>query len=268
MRDKENNRNRIIAQLVSIAVHALVLSGLLFIYLQAEIPEEQGGILVNIGNAELASGMFVPHQLEPDYVPQAPEVATEPVEDALLTQDIPDAPVMPTPPDNRREQEERQRIERQRIEEQRKQKEREERRRQEQIRKNVSGAFGGTGKSGGGTDPMAEPGKAGSPDGNVSSGGVNAGVGGVGSFSLDGRSLGSGGLKRPSYDVQEEGDIVINITVNPKGEVIQALIGPGTTIGNNTLRNSALSAAKATRFNAIDGLNNQTGTITYRFRLK
>lgn len=269
MPSRENNKNRVIALVVTIAVHAVVLVGLLFVYLTAVLPEEKGGILVNIGDSELASGMFMPHQLEPDFIPQTPEPAPEPIDDALLTQETPDAPTMTIPPENRKAQAERQRIEHQRIEEERRrQKELEEQRRREQIKKNVSGAFGGTGQSGSGTDPMANPGKSGSLDGNVQSGGVNVGVGGFGSFSLDGRSLGSGGLQRPSYNVQEEGDIVINITVNPQGQVIQALIGAGTTIGNQTLRNSALSAAKATRFNAIDGLNNQTGTITYRFRLK
>ena len=274
MPDKDNYKNRAIALVVTVVVHALALVGLLFIYLQSVVPEEQGGILVNIGDTELASGMFMPHQLEPDFVPQEPQPTPEPVvEERLLTQETPEAPPMTTPPDNKKEQKERQkaeqqRLERQRAEEQLRQKELAEQRRREQIKKNVSGAFGGTGKSGTGSDPMAAPGRAGSPDGNVQSGGVNAGVGGFGSFSLGGRSLGSGGLQRPSYNVQEEGDIVINITVNPQGQVIQALIGAGTTIGNQTLRNSALSAAKATRFNAIDGLNNQTGTITYRFRLK
>ncbi len=35
------------------------------------------------------------------------------------------------------------------------------------------------------------------------------------------------------------------------------------------MRRSAINAAKATRFNPIEGIsNNQTGTITYRYRLR
>ena len=97
MPGKENYKNRVIALIVTIAVHALALVGLLFIYLKTAIPEEQGGIMVNIGDSELASGMFMPHQLEPDFIPQAAEPAPEPIDDALLTQDTPDAPAMTTP---------------------------------------------------------------------------------------------------------------------------------------------------------------------------
>ncbi|WP_298629735.1 energy transducer TonB [uncultured Porphyromonas sp.] len=74
-------------------------------------------------------------------------------------------------------------------------------------------------------------------------------------------------LQRPSYSVQEEGVVVVTIFVNPSGKVEDAFIGPGTTTGNKTLRESARKAALATRFNAVEGQNNQKGTITYRFQL-
>ncbi|MDO5017178.1 MAG: energy transducer TonB [Porphyromonas sp.] len=269
---ESNNKNKAIALALTVVVHALVVVGLLFIYLKASIPEAGGGIMVNIGDAPLADGMFMPHQLEPDFEPQSPEPAPVPEDNSLLTQEDPEAPVVQTPPDNREKEREAERqrlIEQRKIEEQRRRAEEEAQRKRDAIRKNVSGAFGNTGTSGSGTDPMAPSGNAGSPQGNVNSGGVNAGVGGFGSFSLDGRGLAPGtSLQRPNYSVQEEGVIVISITVNPEGRVIQALIGPGTTIVNNTLRNSSLKAAKATRFNAVDEINNQVGTITYRFQLK
>ena len=37
---------------------------------------------------------------------------------------------------------------------------------------------------------------------------------------------------------------------------------------NPALRKAAEDAAKKARFNAVSGLNNQTGTITYYFNLK
>ena len=58
---------------------------------------------------------------------------------------------------------------------------------------------------------------------------------GYGSFNLNGRSIGAGGLPRPAYTIQEEGRIVINITVDPKGNVIFAEIGKGTNIDNGSL---------------------------------
>jgi TonB family protein len=68
--------------------------------------------------------------------------------------------------------------------------------------------------------------------------------------------------------VQEEGRIVINITVDPKGNVISAEIGRGTNIDNGSLRQSALDAARRAKFNSIQGANNQSGTITYNYTLK
>ena len=94
------------------------------------------------------------------------------------------------------------------------------------------------------------------------------GVGGYGSFNLNGRSIGAGGLPRPAYTIQEEGRIVINITVDPKGNVIFAEIGKGTNIDNGSMRKSALDAAKRAKFNSISGANNQSGTITYLYKLK
>lgn len=267
---ENNNKYKWVALAVTLVLHAALCVWLFLIVLRSATPEPAGGILVNMGDAPLAAGMFVPHQLEPDYVPTSPEPLPEVPDEPILTQESPDAPEVKTPPlvDKKKEEAERRRLEQKRIEEQRKREEAEAQRRREAIRQNVSGAFGNTGKAGTGNDPDVPGGRAGSPDGNVTSGGANTGVGGYGSFSLAGRGLAKGtALQRPSYTVQEEGVVVISIIVNPDGRVIQALIGPGTTIGDNTLRNSALKAARATRFNAVDGVNNQSGTITYRFQL-
>ncbi len=263
-----NKKNRLIALVVTIALHSAVVAILFFIFLSASVPEERGGIIVNIGDAPMAAGMFVPHQLETDYIPQMPDPQPQ-VDEPFLTQDTDtDAPEITEQKKDKQYLEEQRLKEQRRLEEQKRQKELEEQRKRDKIKKDVQGAFGNTANKGSGNDNSATSGNAGSPNGNVSSGGVNTGVGGFGSFALGGRSLAGSGLQRPEYNVQEEGDIVIKITVNPRGEVIQALIGPGTTIGNSTLRNNALRAAKATRFNAVDEVNNQTGTITYRFRLK
>ena len=83
--------------------------------------------------------------------------------------------------------------------------------------------------------------------------GANEGVGGYGSFNLNGRSIGAGGLPRPAYTIQEEGRIVINITVDPKGNVIFAEVGRGTNIDNASMRKSALDAARKAKFNSISG---------------
>ena len=61
---------------------------------------------------------------------------------------------------------------------------------------------------------------------------------------------------------------MINITVDPKGNVIFAEVGRGTNIDNASMRRSALEAAKRAKFNSINEANNQSGTITYVYRLK
>ncbi len=91
---------------------------------------------------------------------------------------------------------------------------------------------------------------------------------GNGSFDLDGRSLGTGGLPRPSYNVREEGKVVVTIVVNPAGQVIRTSINKMTNTTNQALRKAAEEAAKKAHFNSVSGLNNQTGTITYYFKLK
>ncbi len=88
----------------------------------------------------------------------------------------------------------------------------------------------GTGTTGSGLE--------GSPTGN-SSEGKSGGVGGYGTFDLNGRSLGSGGLPMPVYNVQDEGRVVVTITVNPAGQVISTSINKRTNTVNASLRKAA-----------------------------
>ena len=146
--------------------------------------------------------------------------------------------------------------------------ERERKAAEEAARKRVVGAFGkgaqmegnkGTAASGTGTE--------GSKEGNSSTG-AKTGTGGYGTFDLGGRSLGTGSLPKPAYNVQEEGRVVVNITVNPAGQVIATGINPQTNTVSSALRKAAEDAAKKARFNTVEGVTNQTGTITYYFNLR
>jgi len=85
---------------------------------------------------------------------------------------------------------------------------------------------------------------------------------------LNGRSLGEGGLPVPVYNVQEEGRVVVTIVVNPAGKVISTSINKRTNTVNPVLRKAAEDAARKARFNTVDGVDNQSGTITYYFRLR
>ena len=89
-----------------------------------------------------------------------------------------------------------------------------------------------------------------------------------GTFDLNGRSLSGDGLPRPVNTVQEEGRVVVTITVNPDGQVVGTSINLRTNTSNPELRKAAEDAAKRARFNKIDAVDNQTGTITYYFKLR
>ena len=52
----------------------------------------------------------------------------------------------------------------------------------------------------------------------------------------------------------------------PKPQTYAASVRKNTV--NSVLRKAAEDAAKKARFNTVEGVNNQTGTITYYFNLK
>lgn len=275
--DGRNTKRKGLAALVALLLHVGVVALLLVLFLPARPAEEPaGGILVNIGDIDRAEGTFNPLPIEPQSQPEDAEVTpSTPAEEApLLTQETPDAPAVdvpkPTEKPNKDQLERERKLKAQRqADEQRKKAEADERKRQDAIRNKVSGAFGNAqnSKGSGNTPGGSQTGTEGSPFGNVKSGGVNTGVGGWGSYSLGGRSIGKGGLPRPAFTAQVEGTIVIEITVDPSGKVISTNIAPGTTIIDYSMRQSALKSAGQARFEAIDGYNNQVGTITYKYRL-
>ncbi|MBP1617182.1 MAG: hypothetical protein H6Q14_1009 [Bacteroidetes bacterium] len=133
------------------------------------------------------------------------------------------------------------------------------------IKSQMSGVFGngsGKGSRGEGTGK----GTQGVPTGN-SNHGKTSGVGGTGTYDLGGRGVGSGGLVLPSYDVDDYGKVVIDIVVDPRGNVVEAIVGKGTNTPSSSLRNAAERAAKRTKFTSVNTPGNQKGTITYKFNL-
>ena len=109
-------------------------------------------------------------------------------------------------------------------------------------------------------------GTPGSTEGN-STQGKPSGSAGYGTWDLGGRDM-VGELPRPTYGIQEEGRVVVTITVDPEGNVIDTRINSRTNTTNLQLRNAAVEAARRTKFNKSDSDNNQSGTITYYFKLK
>jgi TonB family protein len=250
------DRDKIYGFLGTLIFHLVVLLILGFTVLRSIVPEEEEGVLVNFGTVDAAAGTFeprysggtLPRQAVQPSVPQP-----QPVQEEIITQDIEESIALTQ---EKKREERRREEERRRAEEQRKQ--------EETINSRVAGAFGmGSSESNNQGEATNGAGNQGSPFGNADRG-QNEGV----SINLNGRALRGGELPLPTYTVQEEGKIVINITVDPKGNVIFAEIGvKGTNIDNASMRQSALEAARRARFNSITGTNNQSGQIIYNYKL-
>ncbi|WP_308548799.1 TonB family protein [uncultured Porphyromonas sp.] len=122
------------------------------------------------------------------------------------------------------------------------------------ARKKSAGSESGTGKSNAGSG-VADKGKVGSSAG----------------WSLEGRSIvGNGGRPvMPTRVPDIRGTVVVEITVNAAGKVTNAEVRlRGTNVVDSKLRSAALQAARKTRFNAVGGVPDQKGTITYHFDVK
>ena len=289
-------RNKITGLVGTLVLHVILLVLLLLIAISKPKAQEEGGVPVMLGNMEMAQGNADPYTLTDVDILDEPQLPTEvsvpepvptpPVESEMITQE--DEPTVAVPkketpkpapkkevvkkekpkkepvkPKEKTEAEKRAEAERLAAEK----KAAEERAAAEAAAKRIAGAFGkGTQMGSKGTGTSGE-GIQGSPTGNAAEG-QSTGVGGYGTFDLNGRSLGPGGLPRPIYNVQEEGRVVVTITVNPAGQVIHTSINKRTNTANAALRKAAEDAARKARFNSVSGVNNQTGTITYYFKLK
>ena len=80
----------------------------------------------------------------------------------------------------------------------------------------------------------------------------------------------NGNLVKPSYSVQAEGRVVVEIWVDQYGVVQKAVPGAeGTTVTDKDLWNEARKAAMKASFNlSSDAPTMQKGTITYIFKLR
>ncbi|GHT23161.1 cell envelope biogenesis protein TonB [Bacteroidia bacterium] len=253
----------------------LLLLLLSFVYLTAEPKPQEEGILalfeeaandfeeMGVSNPDDGTDVASEAASEAPDVPQIPDqqavappeagtptpASPTPPANAPLTDTDPVPIAAPTPsPEELAEQR------RQAEAEAKRQKEAEN---QKKINAQVAAALAGGKGTGTSTSPTLNTGSG------TAAAGETPGV----SINLNGRTR-MGNLQSPVYSAQEEGIVVVNITVDPQGNVINATVRPGTTISDPQMRNSSIDAAKRTKFNAIKSGENATGTITYRFKLK
>ncbi len=253
-------------------------------------PEMEEGILVNFGTDDGGVGLVEPSPPvieEETSAPMAETVAESQAEDPMLTQDFEDAPeVKKVDPEAEkkklekieadkklREQNEAERIRKEQEEIEKKRVEAELKRQAEIVdrTKNALANSKNAGTNSTGEGVTSGPGNQGVTSGSVDSNvrGDGSGLGDKGiSFELQGRGFQK--LPSPKYDYQGEGRVVVEVSVDRSGKVVQAVPGTkGSTTLDEYLLRVAKEAAMEARFEAKpDAPAIQKGTITYNFILK
>ncbi len=299
----------------SVIFHILVLVLLVFFGLKT-LPQEEEGILVNLGNVSTGLGEIEPPKsaATPPVETQTPPPASKPkentapkAEESVKTQDFDEAPEIKSAEQKkkekedklkkqqeaaekkileekeRKEKEEAERVakaeaeakrqaelEKQRKAEEERKKREEQQRIADEARNKVGSAFGKTNNNSSSEGEAGGSGNQGYVTGDPNSKNRSgSGLGNSGSgFDLTGRSL-VGSFPNPSYSIQEEGIVVVQITVDKYGQVVSAEYQlKGSTTQNSTLKKAAIDAAKKAKFNSDpNAAAFQKGTITYHFEL-
>lgn len=253
-------------------------------------PETEEGIIVNFGTDATGFGMIEPSPPPPEEktsLPLPPKPKVRAVEDPLLTQNSEEAPeVKKVDPEalkkklekieadrKIKEQLDAERVLRDQAEAERK-KVAAEQQRQSDIMNRTKNALANSKNAG--TNSTSEgiaggPGNQGVITGSVDSKvrGEGGGLGNKGiSFNLQGRGFQA--LPPPVYNYQGEGRVVVEVSVDRDGKVVQAIPGTkGSTTLDEYLLKVAKEAALAARFEVKpDAPAVQKGTITYNFILK
>ena len=275
--DRSRIQRRALGLVITLTLHGLLLGLLALMILRVERPQPKPVellVAVNVGNVPQASGaeepggvqtpepqrkqVSAPPVVEPRPQPVQPKVRpkTPPAEPIKTQQHEPSLHAAEV--EARKEAERRARAEAEAARRAAAEAAAREAARQ-QVGRSVAGAFG------------AQSGKAGS-QGTASSGSGNQGSpnGSAGSYALAGRSVVSNGgvLARPATSRAVDGVVRVRIVVDGAGHVTRATVAQGTNIADTSIRNAALAAARATRFNAVAGAEEQEGIITYRFKIQ
>lgn len=246
--------------------------------------------MVNFGTDETGLGIVEPSPpaiQEETTPPPTSAAAVKSNEEPLLTQTTEDAPeVKKVDPEAEkkklekieadkklREEREKEKIRKAQEEAERKRIEAEQQRQVDIMNrtKNALANSKNAGTSSTGEGIAGGPGNQGVQTGSVDSKerGPGGGLGDKGiSYDLQGRGFQT--LPAPKYEVQKEGRVVVEVSVDPQGKVVQAVPGKkGSTTVDEYLLKVAKDAALEARFEVKqDAPAIQKGTITYNFILK
>ncbi len=279
----------------SILIHTGILAFLIFAGFSVKpAPQIEEGIMVNFGTDKTGEGLIEPSPptvQEKASPPPRSKTVAKPKDEPLLTQNTEEAPaVKKVDPElvkkklekieaDKRIKEElnAERIRKQQEELERKKVEAEQQRQSDIMNrtKNALANSRNAGTNSTGEGITGGPGNQGVMSGSINSkvrgegGGSGNGTGNKGiSYDLQGRGFQA--LPSPKYDYQGEGKVVVEVSVDRSGKVIQAIPGvKGSTTLDEYLLKVAKDAAVGARFAVKqDAPAVQKGTITYNFVLK
>jgi len=289
----------------TLVTHGVILIFLLFsVILNSNPVKLDEGILVNFGDSETGLGLEepAPGEREPSIKPIEsasekiilPPASTKKVssetDDPIVTSDLEKTVAVKTQKDKKVTEKvidpekqrlaEEERLQKAELARQQKEEQRllaqaaAEQRKIGEINSRAKNVFGGGGKGSPDSKSTSQGVTFGSGNQGVPQGSANAerygpggGIGDGISFSLDGRTAQL--LPKPDFIGNEDGKVVVSVTVDKSGRVTKAVPGvKGSNTANPSLLAAAKKAALEARFN-VDGNASsfQTGTITYRFVL-
>ena len=247
--NNNEKKDKSIAAVGTIVIHALVLLVLFFIIMPTVELQGEEGVEVDLGMMDQGMGNIQP---EKPAIPMAaqPQQQQNKSKEDIVTQNDDEAPAIEKPKNTKPKQETKP------VEE-------------PKPTVNQKALFkGSSNPQAGGSDGITgQPGDQGKPNGlaGIKKYDGNGGKGNGTGYDLGGR--GAKSLHRPDDDFSEEGKIVVDIWVNRAGQVVRAEVATkGTDIINNAMRQKAIQAAKRSTFASDpDAPEEQHGTITYTF---
>ena len=248
-------KNRRKAIIGTVLFHIALLLCFIFMGLTYQIPPPpEEGITINFGYQDFGSGSEQVEQIveEQEITPQE-IVNNNPVVEDISTQDIEE-----TPTTKLKEQ----------LEKPKEVKKIEEKKPEPVI--NTKALYPGKKQNNSNSQGISEgQGDQGSQDGDPNSNaytGGGTGTNGI-AYQLGGRTIAE--IKKPNYDSQQQGKVVVTIRVDRNGKVISATPGAkGSTTTNAYLYSKAKEAALKTTFEAnTTAPEIQVGTIIYNFKL-
>jgi periplasmic protein TonB len=248
-----NKRKAIIG---TVLFHLGLLLCFVFMGLTYRIPPPpEEGITINFGYEDFGSGAEQPEQLvkEQEITPEE-DIEDNQVVEQISTQDVEETPTTTTEKPKETKPKEVKKTEEKKPE----------------PVVNTKALYPGKKQNNSSTQGVSQgKGDQGSQDGDPNSNSYTGG--GIGTngiaYQLGGRTIAE--IKKPVYDSQQQGKVVVTIRVNRNGKVISASPGAkGSTTTNSYLYSKAKEAALKTTFEANNTAPEiQVGTIIYNFKL-